>query len=1038
MSEYNLFDLIPTLPFDSAVPDRKEHEKAIVEIKKKLENLDDDIRNSASQTPPPQLTQEKQFLEKLLDEDKKTLSIQPYEAMKAEKAEKVKEDFRNAYNRMKAQTVTEQFVKTCSDKSRLSVQSVEKILTELGFEIVSFDLKLPEYPPTTIGEIDANLAKLNKYGRENPRHAVLSEIIDLYDFVAYLKNGNLDDAEHYRTSPYSSDWNTVLSEYKSDNSGAVPEPNKTCVLIAAPASTTIFDTKEKKEKYDNYLKKNSVEMTEICTHIKALSEDLLRTPSIADDLIAQIENVFKSRDYALALYNDEAGFGKLNNKGEWKGKEPYIQTNVKFHVQCGYCGTNLPFDTKAERDNAQICESGNLGCGKSLYRQCKKPDCKQKVLVALDKCPYCGFRFDSASEFTKHLANADEARRKGNFDEARQHLARAQSADPSEKSRTDELASRISAEEKKYEKPINQLKQLITDRKFQAASKALSDTIMQFPGLNVADFEKQINSALSQANSAFNNAKRLSSSQQADECIVILNHCEDYKPAIDLLRATSPTACSGFIVNADHIAGHISISWTRSSERGITYQLVRKQGQQLPINEKDGEILCSGKSDTSFTDSNIISGRYYSYCVFAVRYGVYSNPVGKSVTLVAEAKNVRAEQIDKTIRLTWDIPKNSMGTTVRRTQNGQVVQLTNNAHGSFEDKNIEYGIPYTYTVCANYSDFPTTQGIDVMITPLVMVDSFNISVKHTKASIYKVSWSIKQNKINMRVLLNEQLVKESISEATSCEIEIPPEGLHTVTAMAYSGGNWIRSENSPQINTYTPCEIDKTESDIHEKTINKMRETTTNIELHLKLREMSLSKVVGFYYCIRSGDIENRWPGNSEIGVAPDIIRIGLDAYKKNDAIIYSNTARDESAYYISLFTIYNIDGKEIVSNPKTCRFDRPLEVNVLWKVSKSLIGGLRFSIEISGNRPITHIPELILCACVEHEHILTHEDPRAHELLKTEEVSLESPEATYSRNYDIKPTIKLKGMKLNLFEISHLPSEKYNLRWSKGFNGKV
>ena len=78
------------------------------------------------------------------------------------------------------------------------------------------------------------------------------------------------------------------------------------------------------------------------------------------------------------------------------------------------------------------------------------------VLASLDKCPYtdCGFVFASAAMFSKYFAAAEEALRKSDFDLARKYLFDAQSADPSEKRRIDQLNATINSEELRHKEPI--------------------------------------------------------------------------------------------------------------------------------------------------------------------------------------------------------------------------------------------------------------------------------------------------------------------------------------------------------------------------------------------------------------------------------------------------------------------------------------------------------------------------------------------------------------------------------------------------------
>jgi hypothetical protein len=131
--------------------------------------------------------------------------------------------------------------------------------------------------------------------------------------------------------------------------------------------------------------------------------------------------------------------------------------------------------------------------------------------------------------------------------------------------------------------------------------------------------------------------------------------------------------------------------------------------------------------------------------------------------------------------------------------------------------------------------------------------------------------------------------------------------------------------------------------------------------------------------------------------------------------------------------------GTEVISNPRTRRFERPLKANVFWKVSKNLLGNLKLSVEFSGNRPIGRIPELILCAG--NRHLLSHDDGNAEHLLKKESFDVESSQKIYKSSYDLNPNItarQLKDKKLFLFIGETEPGEDFTPRWAQGFSGKV
>jgi len=343
--------------------------------------------------------------------------------------------------------------------------------------------------------------------------------------------------------------------------------------------------------------------------------------------------------------------------------------------------------------------------------------------------------------FEKHYSSAEEAIRKGDLESAHKFMLQARDAAPREQKRINALVALIDSEKKRYEKPINDLRKLIVDRTFQKAYDELAVILGKFPSLDVSKFEMQINAELSKTKKRFENTKSCSPSKKADECLAILrDDCRDFKPAISYLQATVPEPCSGFSVNIDSSMNCVNINWQRSTEQGITYRLLRRQGKEMPVNEKDGEFLLDDSNETSYCDKNISPGRYYGYGVYAIRYGIFSFAVTKSALLLAEVCDARIEQIDTAVRITWNSPQNCTGITIHRIQNGIETEIASNAQGSFEDKGIQYRIAYSYVLVANYSDALKSHGVGLNITPMPQIRTpFTITATQIKGNTYRVS-----------------------------------------------------------------------------------------------------------------------------------------------------------------------------------------------------------------------------------------------------------------------------------------------------------
>ena len=1029
MAEYEFFELVG-LPFDPPEKAAKKVKTAIEKVKKELNSA---LGTTTQQIERDTINEKLSFLDStaadILSGDAKLTPR--YDEMARKHTETEVENLKAAVALLKlsgTRIVTNGTIRVQRGKTKLSKGNVEKAYRDAGITISEID-SLAAYPkfPTNADKIFTELEVLRKIKDPNPQGKDLTLAVDLYAFVAYLC-GEPENSAEYK-SKAASELASLLDRFSKQFSTRNDNLGKLCASIATAGKSYVFNSEDNRKAYNAFLEYKSPKLTKLFETMRRLSKTDLYDPRNAEQCIRTISEVFGSYDIALAIYNKEAGLKD----------EPYIPEKAIFHAKCVYCQNLSEFIDVNEAQKINKCSH----CGKPLYKLCNK--CHKNILASHDKCPECGFVFASTAMFAKFFAAAEQALRRSDFDEARSNLFQAQTADPSEKIRTAQLEARIITEEKKYEKPINDLRKLIADRKYQKAAEILAATIASFPELNITVYESQINVALACAKTAYANAKKLSPiTKQADSCLEILHECVDFRPAIDFLRATPPEPCKSITVGLDSAACNANISWGRASEKGITYRIIRKQGKDIPTNEMDGEIVLDNTSDTSYKDKCIQPGKYYSYAAFAVRYGVYSSAIGKTVVVLADVTDVNCEQLDTAIRITWNNPKNCTGVSIKRTVEGVAANLTNNANGSFEDKGIKYGIAYSYQLCANYKGLPPSNGVDIIITPMIKIDAFSIKAEQIKGNTYKITWDIKRDGIDLRILVDEKQVRELKSDAHNCDINLLPDGFRTITVLAYSGGAWLRSFNSPQVNTYAPCVIDKHSSKMREDAIIGFQNSAYSISLYLKISEPIPNNVVGFYYVVRTKTSLNQkapWADKQDIESSHDVYKVSLSAYKKGGEIVYTETAREESSYYVSLFTIYNFERQEIISNASMCRFDRPLTAELFWRVSKSLLGDLKLTIDISANRPFERIPELILCACPDGQHLLSVNDTKGRRLKSFPESRASTAQRTFSGTYELGAglsTKQIKGLKLFLFEAAPVLKENFTLRRTKGFNGKV
>jgi len=210
--------------------------------------------------------------------------------------------------------------------------------------------------------------------------------------------------------------------------------------------------------------------------------------------------------------------------------------------------------------------------------------------------------------------------------------------------------------------------------------------------------------------------------------------------------------------------------------------------------------------------------------------------------------------------------------------------------------------------------------------------------------------------------------------------------------------------------------------------------------MHIKIAEPIPHNAKELWYFVRTKSIVNKqapWVESNEINEAPDIIKVPVDTYKKNGLLLYNETIRDVDAFYVTMYTIYNFNGKTIISAPHKRRIDRPLNAHIFWKVIKPIFGKSKLSIEIQPNRAFMRHPKLILCSCFQDQHLLSHTDSKAEIITEISEIEFDEPQKIYKKEYEISSTIT-KNRKLFLFEINHNSNENFSLKWANGFLGKV
>ncbi|MCL2415194.1 MAG: fibronectin type III domain-containing protein [Defluviitaleaceae bacterium] len=185
----------------------------------------------------------------------------------------------------------------------------------------------------------------------------------------------------------------------------------------------------------------------------------------------------------------------------------------------------------------------------------------------------------------------------------------------------------------------------------------------------------------------------------------------------------------------------------------------------------------------------------------------------------------------------------------------------------------------------------------------------------------------------------------------------------------------------------------------------------------------------------------SHWVAANEINSAPDIIRVSKEQYLKDGKIECEMIIQEQGFFYITFFAVYNQDGKEIISKPCRKKIERPILASVIWKVVKRAFGKPKLILEISANKPAMRHPRFVLCALDAHSKrpwsLNDAKKSGAKILLDIFETNFVSPKKIFYDEYSITEPIG-KNKKLFLFGIDLEEGERYTPQWADGFRGEI
>jgi tetratricopeptide (TPR) repeat protein len=947
----NFFELLPKLIFD---PPEKRPAVIQKEIDEFKNNIEQELQNESNPTKKDRLEGLKKLfseMEAVMDTKNSAYRVEA-EAMKAIAVN----DFKMTLKVTPGKTVTKGRYNYFRKTFRLNDETVRKVFKEKGIEIRENTLKLPPLlDPVTMNKINDDLKIMRNHKDEsgaNPQN-----INDLYWFTAYMKK-DLANGGTYSSKSIQMLKRLLEEAIQDEELGRrLDDFGHTLSQLCNTGTTQIFNSDENRKKYDNSLAYES--LGELFSTIKnKISPVTRKTPDFAENCIAKIQKVFSDYDEALSIYNKESG---LQAEGD-----PYEPEAIT--VPCGYCSNVSKFDDqdKAQSVNCPVC-------GHPFYEKC--PKCGKLVLAAAQYCPTpgCNFFIAGAKNYDRYYREAENALDRMDVTEAQKQLGNAKSANPNGPNLAS-LEQKIKRALDEYEKPLQELRSLISACKLQEAFSKIIDIHSKSPKLDVSILEKKVNNGLEEARKKFSAASSLDPVQKAKACNDILSFCVDFKPALDYMGTTPPEPCPSIKVDLNYETGYFFVSWGHAPDDNITYTLVRKSNG-VPSGVTDGTVLLENKVALNFLDKSAEPGKLYGYVVFALRFGTASKGTGMTAVLYhdIDEKKLKKDIGETRCRLSWERPKNCIAVKVTRKEGGipgpnDGTVVAANAGDYHEDKNLVTGRLYGYRLQALYATVSgTASSAGIVFSVHIVPKAAPLKISVTKSGgIYSFSWDKSQTGFDVRfVQLNENAKAEEgrfysndvirglgieigaqKSEDGAMSLRFEGKAFFNIAAFISADDGGLAS-NTVSVNTYASCEIEG-------------KPEYSNGGLSIKLKTPLPEKLAYIYYAASQKTPGGQPPWASANDVA-DMKKITAEGYMKHKEILIYGIS-EGGDFYITLIPAYITGNREAYADPVRKRWSLPNPAMINWGVKRNLLSNIELRIEFTPSSSVTLLPALALC----------------------------------------------------------------------------
>lgn len=843
--------------------------------------------------------------------------------------------------------------------------TVKKAFISAGFEVVNIGTGSAYanifLSNTMFDNIDLNFKKLNVLSHED--YPWLSKVNNLYALAAFY---NKDESNIVGYQKKSADELRLFMEKASkDVAGRVDEVHHCLANLFNFGYMQIFKDDNTKYKYDNSLKLKQLDF--LLKTLKNMPDGLKRDESVAERGIKKIQRYFPDYNIALGIYNKALNIVS----------EPYEPEKLYADCMCANCKSYTKISMVKNRNECKCAV-----CGADLFIEC--PNCNEMVLAGSEFCQACGCDLNEAKNIDKYCLLAENALTEKNIEEARKQLLAASKAMPGDKRvgvLEDELGSLIELSEEK----LNEIKDLVIQKSYIKADKRLTAFITDFPEINVNEIRDKIEKAIKEADAMFDGVS--SREDACNYCYDILDKVSDYDRVIEYLITKTPLAVNNFSVTVADGDKKVVLTWDYSSERGVTYNIVKK-ADKPPESIYDGIKLLSESNSNSLTDKNIENGIKYFYGIFVSRCGNSSRlSVSDGILVLSDIdmNTVRKVVGNKCCSFSWKAPANCTGVEITRSEcnedelvNSSVVAM--NAENSFEESGLVNRVTYNYyfkCLYQNNGKIESSKGINVRVMPevrpsvvklcdtLILNDSVEVNLEYENGKeLEKIVFYDLYDSADVECG-NEYLYGDIGKYGTKLYVEeignthtryniITKARKHYKIVVFSVKGIYALASNCVEFNNMEKCSIEENET------------TVTDDILSLRVKILERRNFTAIHYAIMTKANEtdpDPWLKMTEVG---KMKQMSYNEYK-NEGVI--RTEVPETNLYITVIGEYNINKRVIYTDPSTFMISNIINASVNYRVSWGLIDKkkkVKLILECDKN---INLPEMVLC-CNLQNHV--------------------------------------------------------------------